>query len=79
MNFIARIADRENRLIPIVLQCAVVTASAVGFSYLPNGNILFFTLWPASIGWFLNRNEVHRLILIPAWIMASLLIAGSLY
>lgn len=73
------IANSEGRVIPITLQLILVVVSSIGIAFLPYSNLLMVLIFPTVIGWHLNGNEVHRLVLIPLWIMIALLIGAAIY
>ena len=79
MSPLSVIANREERLGPIALQLILVFLSSIGVAFLPYSNLLMILIFPAGIGWYLNGNEIHRLILIPLWIIISLVIGAAIY
>lgn len=78
MNIFSRLAESPRRRGSIALQLLLVVASAVGLAYFADTNLLMVLFFPVAIGWYFNTNEVHRLVLIPLWIILAFAIGGTL-
>jgi hypothetical protein len=78
MNIFRKLAESERRWGPIALQLFLVVASAIGLAYFAGTNIVMVLFFPVAIGWYFNANEVHRLVLIPLWIILAFAVGGTL-
>ena len=78
MNLISMIAKKEDRLGPIILQIVILISGTVVISFFPLNYRWIGLIFPVVIGWYFNQNEVHRIILIPIWIIIAWIIAASL-
>ena len=72
----------ERRFWPVVIQLGMVASGATFFThltdifnYLSPLNLVWMIGLPAAIGFFSNKNEVHRLILIQAFVVLSLAVS----
>ena len=79
MKLLSTIANREDRLGVTAFQFVLVVVASIGIIFLPQAYWVLIIIFPMVIGWCLNANEIHRLILIPLWIVISLIIGSAIY
>ena len=79
MITISSIANSDKRYWPVFIQFILICLGSIIITIFIQNYFIINIIFPVMIGWYLNANEVHRIILIPIWIIISLIVGAAIY